>query len=99
MPEDEDEDGEWGAQGDVFRSTQDDAEADDMSPVAFPQTFEELPIEIRSLTERYSVSYHESIHADRIDFSIRCPQKYTQPRPRQRCSPVCSKTSTPRPKL
>ena len=44
------------ADGDVFVK-QDDGEGDSEESTA-PDTFEELPIEIRSLTERYSCPIH-----------------------------------------
>ncbi|KAF1813056.1 hypothetical protein P152DRAFT_473574 [Eremomyces bilateralis CBS 781.70] len=58
-PEEEERD----AQGDVFNTAQDEgADAEDPPPVAFPQTFEELPIEIRSLTERFLESLSAKVH-------------------------------------
>lgn len=47
------EDEEGHADGDVFASKEDE-EAPAEHPINVPEGFEELPIEIRSLTERYA---------------------------------------------
>jgi hypothetical protein len=43
------------ADGDVFVKNDEDQEAESSDEPKAPDTFEELPIEIRSLTERYEV--------------------------------------------
>ena len=41
--------------GDIFASQEDEEEQDNIRELAVPDSFEDLPIEIRSLTERYGL--------------------------------------------
>jgi hypothetical protein len=46
------------ADGDVFIKSEEDKEEEGSDEPKAPDTFEELPIEIRSLTERYELCVH-----------------------------------------
>jgi hypothetical protein len=85
------------ADGDVFVQ-KDDGEGDG-SQEAAPDSFEELPIEIRSLTERYDAAgTHKWVHANRmLDSSSRSQPKSILLLSPSTTPPTCSKTSTPAP--
>lgn len=80
----------------VFAKKEEDEEAAGEEP-HIPDTFEELPIEIRSLTERYGVAsctYLRPCLTRNIDFLTPSRPKYTRLRSLLMPSPTSSRTST-----
>lgn len=84
--------------GDVFANKEDEDEDQDSEEPKVLDTFEELPIEIRSLTERYLPSAVHSVHRPLIvtllDSSNPSQPKCIPPLCPPKLSPTSFKTST-----
>jgi hypothetical protein len=87
LPREEDEH----VDGDVF-ATKSDGDDEPAKEAGVPDSFEELPIEIRSLTERYGseIVFKTASELNAIGSSNRSPPKST----RARCPPMPSPTSS-----